>query len=49
MKGKIIFQHKYINSSYRIRGNTPRIKIIKNTIKLTYILALKPLKLIILN
>jgi hypothetical protein len=27
IKGKIIFQHKYINSSYRIRGNIPRIKI----------------------
>jgi len=36
IKGKIIFQHKYINSSYRIHSNTPRIKLIKNTIKLIY-------------
>ena len=35
--GKIIFQHKYINSSYRIRGNNPRIKIIKDLIKLIII------------
>ena len=36
IKGKIIFQYKYIKSSYRIRGNTPRIILIKNTIKLIY-------------
>jgi len=34
MKGKIIFQHKYINSSCRIRGNNPRIIIINETIRL---------------
>lgn len=33
--GKIIFQHKYINSSYRIRGNNPRMKITILTNKLT--------------
>jgi len=36
IEGKIIFQYKYINSSYRIRGNTQHIKLIKSTIKLIY-------------
>lgn len=36
----MIFQHKYINSSYRIRGNNPRILIIINITKLIPILVI---------
>lgn len=38
--GKIIFQRKYINSSYRIRDNKPRILIIIKIIKLTPMLTI---------